>query len=303
MTERIDYDKVFAALPSIMGVKLTNKYGKWQGPYRISLEGHDRPDKLCCFRNKSTVVVHESGGDSLTIWDWLLKYGECSSNKDVADRLLRKTENVVPIKPPVEKPSRFVNPTFLRRELEMVGKIEDNLFTSLCQLFPREKVIHVLREYNVTPNRMESGRVATTFWYVSNNGMVCHDNSIVYGKDMHRIKNGGTFRRFKVGNGYRNRCLFGDHIKTGKETWIVESEKTAILCRLMYGTRVLATGGGSKLKNPPEGSKLLPDYDDEGLKWVEKFPEQCVRWWEKFSNVKKGEDMGDVIVKLRRCVL
>ena len=104
----------------------------------------------------------------------------------------------------------------------------------------------------------------TIFWQIDKDGRCRSGKCIPYGDDGHRIKNNGhevtwmhsLLKRDGIlpKDWELTQCLFGEHLlHDGCKVGLVESEKTAIICSIVYPDRVwLATGG----KNGLEGEKM-----------------------------------------------
>ena len=104
----------------------------------------------------------------------------------------------------------------------------------------------------------------TIFWQIDKEGRCRSGKCIPYGSDGHRVKTEGKevtwMHSLLKRDGILPRdweltqCLFGEHLlHDGCTVGLVESEKTAIICSIVYPDKVwLATGG----KNGLEGDKM-----------------------------------------------
>lgn len=103
----------------------------------------------------------------------------------------------------------------------------------------------------------------TIFWQIDHEGRCRSGKCIPYGADGHRIKNQGVEVRWMHSLLKRDgvlpkdweltQCLFGEHLIESKPIGLVESEKTAIICSIVYPDKTwLATGG----KNNLNGERL-----------------------------------------------
>lgn len=104
----------------------------------------------------------------------------------------------------------------------------------------------------------------TIFWQIDKDGRCRSGKCIPYGSDGHRIKNNGhevtwmhsLLKRDGIlpKDWELTQCLFGEHLlHDGCKVGLVESEKTAVICSIVYPDWVwLATGG----KNGLEGDKM-----------------------------------------------
>ena len=132
----------------------------------------------------------------------------------------------------------------------------------------------------------------TIFWQIDKDGRCRSGKCIPYGDDGHRIKNNGhevtwmhsLLKRDGIlpKDWELTQCLFGEHLlHDGCKVGLVESEKTAIICSIVYPDRVwLATGG----KNGLEGEKMavLKNYS------VAVYPDADAvdKWRERVTRMK-----------------
>ena len=160
----------------------------------------------------------------------------------------------------------------------------------------------------------------TVFWQIDKDGRCRSGKCIPYGSDGHRIKNNGhevtwmhsLLKRDGIlpKDWELTQCLFGEHLlHAGCKVGLVESEKTAIICSIVYPDRVwLATGG----KNGLDGEKMAvlknyavsvyPDADAVD-KWRERVTRMkslgydivCVDLHYTESQVENKFDIADLI--------
>ena len=286
----INYQSIFQSLSSFTGLPLTMQRDKWYGKCRFDGTPHRRRDKLCAYMKSGKIRIIEQGEQSLSLWDWLLEYGDCNSNKEVRERLLSESTGVTVQKyvPEIVR-ANYIDQSTVS---ESMGIYSDTLFSWLCSLFPEQNVINAYDLYNV-------GSIGskTVFWYKNFIGKYCFDKVMAYKNDGHRDKVEKPSRKFLVRDGYTDRCFFGEHLLTDwrKENFVVESEKTALTLYLYSGRKVIATGGSSCLSSIGKGSILLPDYDKAGETWNEWG--KVSAWWKRFDGVEEGDDIGDLIVQ------
>ena len=236
------------------------------------------------------IRIIEQGEQSITLWDWLLEYGGCSSNAEVRERLVTQNNGIVTQKyVPEIKLSHHIQDRIVAQSM---GLYTDTLFSWLCTIFPVTSVQDAYRLFNVG-----SFGTKTVFWYKNFVGQYCFDKIMTYKSDGHRDKSAKPGRVFQVKDGYTDRCFFGEHLLTDwrNENFVVESEKTALILYLYSGRKVIATGGSSCLAAIGKGSILLPDYDKAGETWNEWG--KVSEWWKRFRNVQEGWDIGDAIVE------
>lgn len=292
----INYSHIFLNLDTFTGLPLTLKGRRWFGKCYIDGTLHHRWDKTTCYMYDDKIYIIENGGDKLSLWDWMLRYGGCNNNSDVAKKLSEESSVIImsPIREFKEPPLKYVYPNVLENTMRCYS---DNLFLWLITHFSESEVLSVYRKYKVGNLNSKRG-ILTIFWYVDKNDKVCFDKKMLYKEDGHRNKDYGGGRKYKVDDGFRGKCYFGEHLlkdRDGKRIFLVESEKTAIILSLKYPKNIyLATGGVNGLREIEEDWILLRDYDKAGEMWESRG--NCVKWWEKYSKVEEGWDIGDSII-------
>lgn len=294
---KFEYD-VTAALnnaPRLLGMELRpSGPNRLQGGYYLNGEPHAfRRDKLKVFAGRGAVWVAEEGGRCISLPQWLMEFGGAADYWD-ALRMIRGESQALhwngEIRQRAAEKIKYVDPAVLRGA-KAYDLAKCPLFRWMCGLFEEEKVRKAWEAYNVTTD----GEGAAVFWYVDQQGRILHDKRMYYGEDGHRDKSRAPGRRYKVGDGYSGRCFFGACMpeQAGK-TFVLESEKSALMAYLYYGRRFLATGGKGNLRDVEAGMMLLPDYDAKeewsslGDVW---------KWWESWpgGNVPEKADIGDLI--------
>lgn len=288
--ELIDLNAVMDNIPTIMGLELTRKGDKWQGGYYMDRSKHPyRRDKLKVTIWNYNIWIHEEGNESMSLQTWLTRYGGAADYKE-AFRIMRG--NAVPL-PYVASERKKVEGRYVSGDMIELYKMYDlrsnNLFNWMCRLFGEGKTRECWERYNVTSDE----RGDTCFWYVNNEGKICHDKIVRYRWDGHRSKDYGGFRRFKTSDGYSERCAFGAHLIGSDDEIvnIVESEKTAMMASIVYGGVWLAVGGKGQLRDVDDRTRLWPDID-AALDWSDKG--NVVTWWEG-ENIGEKWDIGDLI--------
>lgn len=161
--------------------------------------------------------------------------------------------------------------------------------------------------------------LGTLFWTINNNGVTHSGKVITYiGKDEdklapYRDKEIFPYYPFKKEDGYYP-CFFGQHlVKKNSNLWIVESEKTAILCAVKFPEQTWISGGGAggtstaKVKILKDSGfegivNIMPDADNAGReasgRWVANFDTygyKCIvhDMGQEFND---GRDWGDEIL-------
>ena len=193
-----------------------------------------------------------------------------------------------PLPPPVEKPQDYRIPmaAFDSTFRDHSGNL---LMAFLRNRFDSDAADHVLSQYCVGTytGRRKDMHGSAFFWLINADGEVVTGHAIKYGPDGRRDKSQSADN------------LWAHHAATGKtaselgvpEVWfgehlisampssvvgVVESEKTAIICSILYpGMLWLATGGESKLTRKKmrllrgRHVVLFPDAGAATSKWIE----------------------------------
>lgn len=310
MRELIDLYGVMQHIPDILGLNLTLHGSAWQGGYYIDGTKHHKKDKLKVklYRSngKRNIYVYEQGGESLSITDWLQKYGGARDWKHAMDILRgNSTPSAALVHINTRQssaPLRFVP----QEEWLAESKYEyerSPLFVWMCGLYPEVDVRKVWQRYGVTvtPN----GDV--TFWYIDKDRNICHDKRIRYHYDGHRDKDFGCRRKFKVGDGYGHRCVFGAHLISGEggscvsgiKPCVVESEKTCLICALEYPDKTFVAVGGKNNIALVFGRECVLYPDMDAIKDWEITGHTIAEWWHG-HDMGATDDVGDLVVKGKR---
>lgn len=297
MRELIDMYAVMQHIPEITGMDLVWRNNAWEGRYYLNGERHAyKKDKLRIKFWKTSIWLHEQGGDSMSLQNWLQAYGGAADWKEAMDMMRGKSVpkpellNYVRSK---SKGCKYVSrPEFDRyREYELE---RCPLFCWMCRLYGENRVREVWSRYNVTTDYYGNA----VFWFVDVDGNICHDKRIAYKSDGHRNKQYGAMRKYKVGDGFTGRTLFGAHLIPDEGYYyVVESEKSCLLLTLETGKPVVATGGKSNMRDADERMILLPDRDA----WEEWSNNgvRCLDWFSGWDNCGETSDIGDMIVEYR----
>lgn len=291
---RFDVNRVFENVPQIMGLDMVRRGNQWLCSSYINGEKHKfRRDKLKVTKWNNDIWIHEEGGESKSLVNWLVEYGGMSDYRAALSYIRGQRYSIdftqVGYREP-EKSGLVVGRDVVDACRRYSFK-KCALFRWLVDLFGDEaRVREVWDKYNVTTDN----RGNAVFWYTDKEGRVLHDKRIAYKSDGHRDKSFGAWRRYTVGKGYDSSCLFGEHLWGGSDkVYICESEKTALLFYLYYGKPIMATGGKNGHLEYKEGMVLLPDMDG-----VEEWRQRGViwEWWTRFPDVGGKADIGDAIV-------
>lgn len=292
------YDPVAALrnCPELLGLELRESGNQLVGGYYLDGSKHPyRRDKLKCFIWKGRVFVQEEGGQCISLENWLQQYGGAADYREAIGMIRGKSQALHWHREFRERKTDTVK--YVSRDVLDAMKGYDlrkcPLFVWMCGLFPEEKVREAWETYNVTTDSHGNA----VFWYVDQNGRILYDKRILYKADGHRDKSFFPGRQFRVADGYSGRCYFGANLEgDGRKSFIVESEKSAILASLYYGRTFLATGGKGNLKEIEPDMMLVPDMDAR-MEWEEKGP--VWPWWEKWPAgvpMDAKADIGDLIV-------
>lgn len=297
----IDLYAVMQNVPQLMGLELTYKNNAWEGRYYISGERHPyKRDKLKIKAWNGSIWVHEQGGQSMSLQMWLLTYAGAADWKQAMD-MMRGHSNPQPrlLSEVIRRSgeAQYVSP----EQFEKLEQYELNscpLFTWMCRLFGEARVREVWKRYHVTTDYYGNA----VFWVFDVDGNICYDKRIKYLSTGKRDKSFGAMRKFKVGDGFTARGLFGGHLLGADgQINVVESEKSCLLCALYYGGLWVATGGKNNLRDIDSRMVLYADKDA-----VEDWSNRgatVAEWWLDDDAARLGEngDIGDLVVaKLRK---
>jgi hypothetical protein len=313
MTEprpEINYARIFAILPEIMGFPMVRKGSRYFAPRYLTGEVSPRKDKMAAWLTKTggdMIMVAECGSETLPLYQWMVKYGGCADYAEAHRKLLNldRSNIVIPeerYRP--EPPLRYVYEFTVQDSEKNRIKTPDNFTLYLRRMIGNKNAEVLLREYRVgaIPRyfRRDDGKwvseMMTVYWYIDPNGKVCHDKRILYDANGHRNHEFTARRQYRIANGFRGTALYGEHLYPVSEPrLLVESEKTAIICRAFYGRgNWVAYGGKNMLKydDVRAGDKILPDYDCYE-EFTRKFGRNvCVKWWECEAATAVGYEVG-----------
>lgn len=316
--ESIDYKYIFENLDTMLNLPLQRKGKRWNMPSRINLERHKRRDKTVFYINKAgTITVTEQGGESMSLFDFLVEFvPECHNARDAYMMLTNYGGCKLSIKDYYEnKYDKKVSPKYV--DIKYCDRISDinhwsvnNLFTYLCGVFGKDNVIRSFSIYKVGC----LGKETVIFWYSDKYGNICHDNRIRYADNGHRKKETHAFRKFTTGEGFVNKGSFSPILKdvgmiggAGAVRCMVESEKTALIASMMFNEGIVwtACGGMNQLGGVLSKNILLfPDYDDKAIElWSNKG--KVIKWWEypELSVcLQHNDDIGDAIIRNKRSI-
>lgn len=312
---KVDYNKVFAILPKIMDMPMEFARKRWYAARYIDGSFSTRPDKLVCRMVDDGIQVLEQGGESMTLFNWMVRYGGCRDRMEAHLRLVSLSAAVIEAPDFKEKqlPMRYVPREYMERSMEGRLYNPDNLTLFLRDMFGASDAEYVLRKYKVGrawQRIYSTGEYAdvTQFWYVNRKGEVLHDKKILYGQNGKRDHSFGGGRSYTKGKGYSGRCLYGSHLLANRRpedrVYVVESEKTAMIADLFFSRHIwLATGGKANfIREGTEKDYTFISDIDAWEYWNSLNRGACPKWWEKFEDWPHGEkdDLGDYIIWKKR---
>ena len=296
---RGQYDPVVALrnTPKLLGMELVQHGQGLQGGYYLNGDKHAyRRDKLKVFVSRGSVWISEEGGRCLSLPQWLIEFGGAADFKEALGMINGESQAICwnrEVRQKADPKVQYVDLAALEgaRQYDLA---KCPLFRWMCTLFREDKVRETWAMYNVTTDSHGNA----VFWYVDQDERILFDKRILYKEDGHRDKSFFPGRQYRVADGYSGKCYFGACVPDdGRKTFIVESEKSALLGHLYYGRRFMATGGKGNLRTIEPGMMLCPDMDVR-IEWEERG--EVLPWWEKwgipFDQIPDHADIGDMIV-------
>lgn len=288
---QINYYSIFEKLNEFMGLPLVRKGRRWQAPCYIDGSPHKRKDKLTAYMKSDKIWICEQGGELMDLWKWLETVKGIKTDLEIGDLLRSESSDFVPeMKQRIEPDPKFVYPNVVAKSI----RYTDKLFTFLCSIYPESLVRYVYSLYNVG-----SYKDKTIFWYKNAEGRFCFDKQVMYDDSGHRDKSIFMYSRFNNNSGFTAKCFFGEHLINGDLVNVVESEKTAIICKLAYPKDTfIATGGSNCLhySNVDDSFRLLPDMD-----MIESWKKlgNVAEWWKYYNmnGLSPKADIADAIIK------
>ena len=311
--EIIDLYAVMQHIPEIMNMNLVWRKGAWEGRYYLSGERHPyKKDKLKIkfWRNEKgcSIWLHEQGGDSMSLQQWLVRYGGAADWKEAMDMMRGNSR-------PDPKLLNLIRTGSDTHEVKYIAKSDYKacslfdlrrcpLFVWMAGIFGKEQVRDVWAKYHVTTD----GEGLAVFWYTNSDGKICYDKRIKYKYDGHRDKTFGGTRKYLTKDGYMERPMFGAHLvyygneDSDKEVCVVESEKSALILSLTFPDKTfLATGGKNNLRDVDDCMLLYPDIDAIEL-WSSIPHARIVEWWKDEDVRSDHDDYADVVIRKKLCV-
>lgn len=253
-------------------------------PYSGQKSRHTCPN--CGKKNEYTRYINSEGEHAP------FEFGICNRKEKCGYHRYPNSEeaftNSEPFRTEPERPQEFLE----WNELDLKVETDSNLFTYLSNLFSPETVLEAFQRYFVSTDGNK-----VIYPYIDPLNRLTQYKSIVYDPNGHRTsqalwaaKNG---RELKSG-------LFGEHLlKKGDTAHIVEGEKTALICSIVYPKDTWLAVGGLGMISRAFHLKEAVIYPDKGKafkEWKERCPERFRfdRTVEE-SGLKEGEDIADLI--------
>lgn len=300
----IDYDKIFAGLPEFLNLPVKRKGRRWVLNTYMDLTRHSRRDKLVFVQNSGGGInVIEQGGDTYSLYRWLLLYGNCQTEMEVMDKL---TNGGLSLKIEVnnmirETQTRYVDQKYVDRlclqdydpEKPYLYYKENNLYKYLCSVFNEQDVYAAFNKYRV-------GTIGNKciFWKSDSKGRWVSDNRIEYMPNGKRNKEKNAFRKFKVDDNFTGKGYFGlSLVEKGDTVCMVESEKTAIIMSIAQPDKKwIACSGMNQIHRCGKNWLLYPDYAPEAIEiWRQKG--NVFEWWQSYPSVAHNDDIADVVLR------
>ena len=173
-------------------------------------------------------------GYHLMPWDDLRELKNLDSKPRKSNGTIKNTRKPINVAKIEEKEPNFVDyQKFVEPTCKHVAKTE--LFRWFSSHFGEDYARFAFERYLVGANK--SGY--NVFWQVDAQLRARSDNQILY-RGFNRVKEVHPMKKFKVSDGYKP-CFFGEHLlyysnNLNPLIFIVESEKTALLCSLYLPT-------------------------------------------------------------------
>lgn len=253
-------------------------------PYKGPNTRHTCPN--CGKKNEYTRYINSEGEYAP------IEYGICNRIEKCGYRNYPDSEktftNSQPFVNVPEPPQEYLE----WNELDLEIDENSNLFLYLANLFGKEAILEAFEAYYVST---QGNKVI--YPYIDSKGRLTQYKSIEYGIDGHRTSNAlwaaKNGRELKSG-------LFGEHLlKKGETAHIVEGEKTALICSIVYPENTWLAVGGLGMISRAFHLKEAVLYPDKGKAfeiWKERCPERFLfDLTIENSDLKEGADIADLI--------
>lgn len=298
----LDMNAVMQNIPNITKLDLKWKNNAWEGRYYLNGDRHAyKKDKLRVkmWRTEKgcSIWLHEQGGESMSLQNWLQSYGGAADWKEAMD-IMRGNSDVnkeliyMMMKGRRDNDVKYVN----NSDYESCALFDLErcpLFVWMANIFGHDVVRDVWKRYHVTTD----GNGLAVFWYTDSEGRICYDKRMRYKYDGHRDKAFGGTRHYKTDMGYTERPMFGEHlIEEVEDLHVLESEKSVLVCACRYPDKLfVGTGGKNNIRSVEDNMILYPDMDAIS-EWSAKSSRIC-EWWVGDDEVGEHDDFADKIVR------
>ncbi len=192
-------------------------------------------------------------------------------------------------------------PTNYMKKIDVLNSMNNynhnNFIQFLYSKFNKKDVDNIIKKYGIGTH----GNYVV-FWLIDNRKRVRTGKCMLYNKTTgKRIKNKINWMHKQP---YQlDQCFFGEHliIDNNKPIAIVESEKTAIICDLIFGKYIwIASGGKSNLTAKKlkilHNKKVILFPDNDGLKKWSEFGLKTSTMLHDIDN-GSGLDLADLVLK------
>ncbi len=256
-------------------------------------------------------------------WNRTKEVGHCyhcgSSFVEFKESEKLNTSTPKPLNPSTPKPINYINPKYLKLSLGLAS----NFGTFLKSIFDEEELKQILEDYQLGMTKDNS----VIYWYIDKENRIRSGKIMQYNpKTGKRVKSGVSWvhsqlkKQGMISEDWKfTRCLFGEHLLTkypNRNVFLVEGEKTAIICSIYFPDSIwLATGGSEMLSenvcHSLRGRKVLVIADsDKIVEWEGKIKDinqnlnLNLKPYEKFNMLlskeqkEKGWDLADYFLRV-----
>ena len=258
-------------------------------------------------------------------WNRTKEVGYCyhcgSSFVEFKEREQLNTLTPKPLNNSTSQQINYINPKYLTLSIGLAS----NFGTFLKSIFDEEELKQILEDYQLGMTKDNS----VIYWYIDKENRIRSGKIMQYdplnGKRVKseklKVKSGVSWvhsilkKQGDINVDWKfTRCLFGEHLLTkypDRNVFLVEGEKTAIICSIYFSDSIwLATGGSEMLSenvcHSLRGRKVLVIADsDKIVEWEGKIKDinqnlnLNLKPYDKFNNMltneqkEKGWDLAD----------
>ena len=258
-------------------------------------------------------------------WNRTKEVGYCyhcgSSFVEFKEREQLNTSTPKPLNNSTSQQINYINPKYLTLSIGLAS----NFGTFLKSIFDEEELKQILEDYQLGMTKDNS----VIYWYIDKENRIRSGKIMQYDplnskrvkSEKLKVKSGVSWvhsqlkKQGMISEDWKfTRCLFGEHLLTkypDRNVFLVEGEKTAIICSIYFSDSIwLATGGSEMLSenvcHSLRGRKVLVIADsDKIVEWEGKIKDinqnlnLNLKPYDKFSNMltneqkEKGWDLAD----------